>query len=309
MKPSLSGVFAALCTPIDGLGRPDLAAFDRHIDFLMERGIEGVVIGGGTAEYPHFNPAERMALAVRAIQRMAGQGRVVVCVGTSSIFSTLRLAREAADSGCDALLLPMPYFFRYSQDDLISYCETVCASVSAPVFLYNLPSFTNPLEVATALQLLESVPNLVGLKDSSGKEENLEALATAHGKRNFSLFVGDDGLLLNALRAGWDGVVSGIASFAPELITAVYRSYRDGHEDKALANQASLEELIQRVIADLPIPWGVRLGLAARGIPNGAMHLPPSPARLRQMEEIRISFGDWAAARGLELDRVWKIVS
>lgn len=305
MKPSLSGVFAALCTPIDELGRPDLAAFDRIIDFVMERGIEGVVIGGGTAEYPHFDLAERVALAARAIQRIAGRGRVILCVGTPSIFSTLRLAREAADSGCDALLLPMPYFFRYSQDDLVSYCETVCASVSAPVLLYNLPSFTNPLEVPSALQLLESVPNLVGLKDSSGQEANLKALAGAGTARRFSLFVGDDGLLLNALRAGWDGVVSGIACFAPELITAVYRRYRDGDEAQALAHQAALEELIRRVVDPLPIPWGVRLGLAARGIANGAMHLPPSTARLRQMDEVRTSFGDWAAARGLELDGAW----
>jgi 4-hydroxy-tetrahydrodipicolinate synthase len=305
MKPSLSGVFAALCTPIDELGRPDMAAFDRIIDFVMERGIEGVVIGGGTAEYPNFDLAERAALAARAIQRIAGRGRVLLCVGTPSIFSTLRLAREAADSGCDALLLPMPYFFRYSQDDLVSYCETVCASVSAPVLLYNLPSFTNPLEVPSALQLLESVPNLVGLKDSSGQEANLKALAGAGTARRFSLFVGDDGLLLSALRAGWDGVVSGIACFAPELITAVYRTYRDGDEAQALAHQAALEELIQRVVDPLPIPWGVRLGLAARGIANGAMHLPPSAARLRQMNEVRTSFGDWAAARGLELDGAW----
>jgi 4-hydroxy-tetrahydrodipicolinate synthase len=307
MKPSLSGVFAALCTPIDALGRPDLATFDRIVDFVMERGIHGVVIGGGTAEYPHFSVAERAVLATRASQRVAGRGRVIVCIGTASIFSTLRLAREAADSGCDALLLPMPHFFCYSQDDLISYCEKVCSSVSLPVMLYNLPSFTNPLELSTALRLLKSVPNLVGLKDSSGQEENLEGLATADEQRSYSLFVGDDGLLLSALRAGWDGVVSGIASFAPELIAAVYRSYREGHEDQAMANQASLDELIRRVIAVLPIPWGVRLGLAARGIANGAMHLPPSPARLRQMEEVAIWFGDWAAARGLELDRVWKI--
>jgi 4-hydroxy-tetrahydrodipicolinate synthase len=307
MKPPLSGVFAALCTPIDALGRPDLVAFDRIVDFVTERGIEGVVIGGGTAEYPHFSVDERASLAVRAVQRMAGRGRVIVCVGTASIFSTLRLAREASESGCDALLLPMPYFFRYSQDDLISYCETVCRAVSSPVLLYNLPSFTNPLEVSTALQLLGSIPNLVGLKDSSGQEENLKALATADKQRSFSLFVGDDDLLLSALRAGWDGVVSGIACFAPELIVAVYRSCREGHADQATANQASLDELIQRVIAGLPIPWGVRLGLAARGIASGAMHLPLSPARVKQMEEIGISFGDWAAVRGLKLDRVWNI--
>jgi 4-hydroxy-tetrahydrodipicolinate synthase len=306
MKLPLSGVFAALITPIDANGRPDMEAFDRVIDFVFERGVDGVVIGGGTAEYPHFNIADRAALAARAVGRVAGRGMVITCVGTSSIHSTLRLAQSAAGSGSDALLVPMPFFFRYEQDDLASYCETVCASVSVPWLLYNLPSFTNGIEVSTAIRLLNSVPNLIGMKDSSGDTGNLGPLGLAHKKSGFSLFVGDDSLLLGALQAGWDGVVSGIACFVPELIAAVYRSYRDGGEARASDCQATLDLLIEEVVR-LPIPWGVRVGLAARGVANGPMHLPPSRARLRQMDELRDWLRNWADARGLGLERVWNI--
>ena len=309
MTSSLSGVFAALCTPIDSSGRPDIAAFDRTIEFLVERGIDGIVIGGGTAEYPHFEISDRAALAERAVQRMKGRGRVIVCAGTSSTFSTLQLARRAVDSGCDALLLPMPYFFQYSQDDLASYCESVCAAVPAPWLLYNLPCFTNPLEVPTAIRLLRTIPNVIGMKDSSGQTESLAPLSAARAERSFSLFVGDDSLLLGALQAGWDGVVSGIACFAPELIVAVYRSYCAGDTMQASAHQVTLEELIQKVVAELPIPWGVRVGLAARGIPNGSMHIPPSQVRLRQIEELRVWLAGWAGARGLKLEQVWKSIA
>ncbi|MGD0579288.1 MAG: dihydrodipicolinate synthase family protein, partial [Bryobacteraceae bacterium] len=140
MTCPVSGVLAALVTPIDDFGRVDLATFDRVIDFVVERGVDGVLIGGGTAEYPDFEVEDRARLAAHAVRRMAGRGCVVTCVGTSSIHSTLRLACSAADSGSDALLVPMPHFFRYEQQDLAAFCECVCGCVSTPCLLYNLPS-------------------------------------------------------------------------------------------------------------------------------------------------------------------------
>jgi 4-hydroxy-tetrahydrodipicolinate synthase len=305
MKLPLSGVFAALVTPIDDLGRPDFAAFDRLIEFIVERGVDGFVIGGATGEYPHFDVSIRAALAERAVRRIAGQGKVVVCVGTSSIHSTLTLTRSAADSGCDALVLPMPCFFQYSQDDLAAYIETVCASVTMPFLLYNLPSFTNGIEPQTAIRLLNQIPNLVGMKDSSGNTDDLKPLGDARKQSDFSLFVGDDSLLLGALQAGWDGVVSGIACFVPELISAVYRSYRSGDEALAIAYQATLDALIEEVVR-LPIPWGVRTGLAARGIANGPFHLPPSKERVQQAVALRDWLAKWAEAHGVKLNEIWK---
>jgi 4-hydroxy-tetrahydrodipicolinate synthase len=308
MECQLSGVFTALITPIDDLGGIDLAAFERVLEFVVERGVDGVVIGGGTAEYPHFEVQDRAALASLAVRRMRGRAKVVTCVGTSSIHSTLRLAQCAADSGSDALLLPMPHFFHYDQRDLAAYCAKVCESVSAPFLLYNLPGFTNGLEVPTAIHLLQSVPNLIGMKDSSGETKNLDPLGQARKNRGFSLFVGDDNLLLGALQAGWDGVVSGIGCFVPELIVAVYQNFRQGDLERAAAYQVVLDEVIEHVVR-LPIPWGVRVGLGARGIPNGPMHVPPSPARLQEMEELREWAGVWAAQRSLKLNQVWSHIS
>lgn len=304
MSSPISGVLAALVTPIDDAGRVDLATLDRVIEFVVERGVNGVVLGGGTAEYPHFELEDRTRITSRAVERMKGRGTVVTCVGTSSIHSTLRLARAAADSGSDFLLIPMPHFFRYEQQDLAAFCETVCRSVSTPCLLYNLPSFTNGLNVETAVHLLESIPNLVGMKDSSGEKSNLEPLAQARNRRGFSLFVGDDSLLLDALQAGWDGVVSGIACFVPELIAAVYRSHRAGNAGQAAAYQATLDDLIEQVVR-LPIPWGVRVGLGARGIPNGPMHVPSSEERRRQMDELCDWLRRWAEERNLTLPQVW----
>jgi 4-hydroxy-tetrahydrodipicolinate synthase len=304
MSSSLSGVFAALATPIDDLGRVDLPTFERVIDFTLDRGVDGIVVGGGTAEYPHFSTQDRERLAALAVRRAKGRGTVITCVGTSSIHSTLELARSAQDSGSDLLLIPMPFFFRYEQQDLAAFVDAVCRAVTMPCLLYNLPSFTNLLEVSTALQLIDETPNVVGMKDSSGNKDSLKPLADARQTRNFSLFVGDDSLLLDALSAGWDGVVSGIACFAPELIVSVYRTYRKGDVQRARSCQDTVDQLIEYLVR-LPIPWGVRIGLEARGIPNGPMHVPASPQRRTQMDEMAGWLTRWAAQNNLQLGAVW----
>jgi len=307
MKTSISGVFAALATPIDEQGRPNPSAFDQLIDFVMDRGVDGVVIGGGTAEYPHFDVDARIALARQAVQRVAGRGPVITCVGTSSFFTTLALARGAADAGSTLLLLPMPHFFHYSQDDLVAYTQAVCSAVPVPFLLYNLPSFTGAITAATALQLMRTIPNLIGIKDSSGDRQNLRPLGKACRERVASVLVGDDCLLLDALQAGWSGTVSGIGCFVPELILAVYRSHFAGETARAAHLQAQLDAFIAEVVR-LPTPWGVRVCLAARGIACGPMHLPLSPARREQVAALAEWLRTWAQARGLQLDQIWTTI-
>jgi 4-hydroxy-tetrahydrodipicolinate synthase len=291
--PQLPSILAALCTPIDDRSRPDLATFNRVLDFVMERGVEGVVLGGATAEFPHFTLDDRAALIDRAVVRMNGRGPVLANVGASSLSATIELAHRAAGSGCAALLLSMPYFFRYAQDDLFAYVEAVCASVNAPFLLYNLPAFTTPIEASTALRLFEAVPNLIGIKDSSGDRANLAPLAAAR-RPGLILFAGYDTLILDALEAGWHGAISGVACFAPEAVAAVVRAFRAGDRAQASTHQAALNELVERAVAPLPTPWGIRLALAIRGIDTGPLHLPLSSVRRPQVEEVRRWLAGWA---------------
>jgi len=289
----LSGAFAALITPVDEHGGSDLPTLDRVVDFVMDRGIHGVVVGGGTAEYPHFGVAERASAIARVRRRLKSSVPLIASIGTSSIHTTLQLARCAADEGADYLLIPTPYFFHYDQDDLAAFCERVCESVALPCLLYNLPSFTAGFTVETAACLLESIPNLVGMKDSSGDQDNLAPLAEVRSRLPVSIFVGDDSLLLPALVAGWDGVISGIACFAPDLILSIYRAWCAGEKDEAAAQQHVLDELIEKLVR-MPIPWGVRIGLETRGIPNGPLHQPVAESRKAAIADFRAWVRAWS---------------
>jgi 4-hydroxy-tetrahydrodipicolinate synthase len=291
----LSGAFAALITPTNEHGAADFQTLDQVVDFVMGHGVDGVVVGGGTGEYPHFTVAERASAIARVRRRLPSPGTLIASIGTSSIHTTLQLARLAAEDGADYLLIPMPYFFHYDQDDLAAFCERVCEAVSLPCLLYNLPSFTAGLTVETAVRLVESVTNLVGMKDSSGNPDNLAPLAELRSRRAVSVFVGDDSLLLPALRAGWDGVISGIACCMPDMIVSIYRAFRCGRTEEAAAQQRVLDEFIEKLMR-LPIPWGVRLGLETRGIPNGPLHQPVAESRRPAIADLQAWVRRWCAS-------------
>jgi 4-hydroxy-tetrahydrodipicolinate synthase len=292
MPTKFSGIFAALVTPLNEAGDVSCEISKPLMDFVVERGVSGVAVGGATAEYPHYELEQRKELMTCAAGHLRERVTLLAGIGGSTTRATLELGGHAVGVGYHALLLPMPHFFRYEQHDLTAFCETVARSLRAPCLLYNLPAFTNNLEVETAVRLLQQEEDIVGIKDSSGERRNLVRLAEARAQRAFSLLVGDDTLALEALEAGWDGVVSGIACFLPELLVCLYRNYRAGDYQRAYRCQCLLNELVVEIIK-LPIPWGIRLGLEVRGIPTGPLPLPLSPVRKRQVSEYLRWLSEW----------------
>jgi dihydrodipicolinate synthase/N-acetylneuraminate lyase len=294
--PIITGLFAAALTPVDDAGRPDLAAFDRLLDVLVEGGVDGVCVGGATGEFPQFSVPERQALARRAAARLPPDKTLLVAIGAASVRHVLQLGESGMASGARALLLPMPFFFRYQQHDLEAFCRYVSSTLRAPCLLYDLPAFSNPIETGTVISLLQSEPHIVGIKDSSGSASRLHELTTARGDAPWSLLVGDDMLLGRGLDAGWNGGISGLASCCPELVVALYRSVTHGEAAERARCEARLAELAERLSA-FPTPWGIRLVLRARGLHAGPLPWPLSATRRSEVERLEA----WVSERGFDL--------
>jgi 4-hydroxy-tetrahydrodipicolinate synthase len=296
--PPVTGLFAAVVTPTQEDGQVDLDTFDRIIAFLLEAGVSGICIGGATGEYPHFETSDRTLLIERAARRVGSGSALLVGIGGPSIHQVLQLGCASMDAGARALLLPMPMFFRYDQQDLEAFCLDVSGALRAPCLLYNLPAFTNALTPETALNLLQTAEFITGIKDSSGENTSLSTFAEARAGRPWSLLVGDDRLLHAGLMAGWDGGISGIAGFCPELIVALHRSVVHGRSDEAARLQGLLDELIEH-LAPFPTPWGIRIGLAARGLDTGPLPLPITAMRQQQIAAFTRWLPEWLQATGI----------
>ena len=288
----MNGVIAAVATPIGADGRLHVGTFERLIDMLIESGVDGVCLGGATSEYPSVGADDRKIAIDAAAARVPRDRTLLVAVGAPSFRQVIELGEAAHEAGCRAVLLPMPMFFRYEQHDLHAFSVAVTRSLRAPVLLYDLPEFTNALEPATVIDLLQSEASIVGIKDSSGVSDHLASYAAARDGRDWTLLVGHDGLLFDGLRAGWNGTISGIACFCPELPLEIYRNCARGAIDRARDLQSLLDEVVVQ-LGTLPAPWGIRLALEARGFAMGPLPLPQSDMRRQQVTRFREWLPGW----------------
>src|ERR1700728_4090840 len=215
------GVSAAVLTPRLADGSVDAPSLRKLLEFLLGKGISSFALNGATGEFCITTPAQLRTLLATAKEAGGDSSQFLCGVGAADSAQSMLFARIAEDAGVKGLLLPMPYFFPYQQGDLEQFCRSLAASVSIPVLLYNLPQFTSGLQKETVCTLISEVPNIVGIKDSSGSLEILRDL-TEH-RVHACRMVGNDSVLAPALTEGvCDGVISGIACVTPELIQEIY---------------------------------------------------------------------------------------
>jgi 4-hydroxy-tetrahydrodipicolinate synthase len=222
------------------------------------------------------------------------EAKILCGAGAAGSAQAIELAGIAEQEGAHGLLLPMPYFFPYQQGDLESFCRTVAAAARLPILLYNLPQFSSGLDKTTVRTLIAEVPNIIGIKDSSGSLDILRDL-TLHNVEACRI-VGNDSALGPALMEQvCDGVVSGVACALPELILALYaQAERVG---SAEFNRASglLSEFIEQLDA-FPTPWGLKWIVEARGICNASFAQPVNSHRLAQAAAMAEWFRRWHPA-------------
>jgi 4-hydroxy-tetrahydrodipicolinate synthase len=287
------GVIAAMLTPRGRNGGVDLGALERNVEFVLERGVAGVTIGGATGEYPSLTLEERRQIAARARHILGGRGRLICGAGAASFAESLAIAADAAEVGADAVLLPPPHFYHYTSEDVEAFYRRAAGEIRLPVILYNIPAFTAPVPPALALRLVADCPAIAGVKDSSGSLETLAAL-TRRFPQGAARIVGNDAALEAALAAGCcDAVVSGVAGVLPELVVAVWTN-------RSPAAGRRLAEFIDRIDA-FPTPWGLKLAAELRSLFPASFPLPVSKTRSAQIAAFRGWFPGWWAQTAAEL--------
>lgn len=287
----ISGVFSALLTPRNAEGNIDVPTLCNLVHFLTKSGISSFAVNGATGEFCLTSPVQLRTMLSTIRAAGEGKARMLCCVGAASAAQSIELARVAESEEVVGLLLPMPYFYPYAQDDLDLFCRTVARATPLPVLLYNLPQFTSRLDKETVRSLIAEAPNIFGIKDSSGSLEILRYLSQRGVEA--CRMVGSDAVLAPALREGiCDGVVSGIAGVVPEAILALYsRRHQVGSEGFAWAARR-IEEFAEHINL-FPYPWGLKWVAEARGILQATFPLPITQHRLEQRRQLVAWFAAW----------------
>lgn len=271
------GIIPAVITPLKGDGRFNEKAMRKLISYLIDGGVHGLFVVGTTGEFYGLTPEEKRDIFSVAVEET--RGRVPVYAGTNGITTreTVALTRIARDCRVDAVSVLTPMFLLPSQDQLIRHYQTVAESTSLPVILYNNPPKTSvSLTPATVARLAE-VPNIVGIKDSSGDMTvTAEYIRLTRHIEGFSVLMGRDTLIYGALCYGAAGSIAACANVAPRLCADIYDKFVTGDLKGSLEAQFRLAPL--RIAFNLgTFPAVIKESLNLLGIEAGPCMEPAGP--------------------------------
>ena len=290
MATAIRGLLAALLTCRKSGGEVDLASLERNAAFCLDRGARGVVPCGGTGEYFDLSLRQRREMLEALAPMTRGRGLLVAGVGAAHADDSLELAQHAFAHGADAVLLPCPYFYRYRESDLLAFFRHAARDIPGPVLLYNLAGFVTPIPDTVALELLRAEPNIVGIKDSSGRLDLLQAI-TRDGPASCVRIQGHDARLAESLREGLlDAAISGPAGVIPEAAAALFKL---GADSDAFDQVRILFEEFLGHLEQHPYPWALKWAAEARGLGPARLPFPLDPELERSRQRYRTWFGEW----------------
>ncbi len=243
MQPMLSGVIPPLVSPLKARDELDLAGLERLLEHVLAGGVHGLFLLGTTGEAPSLSYRLRRELIDRAASIVAGRVPILVGITDTSFVETVHLAEHAAKAGVKALVISTPYYFPAGQTELIGYIENLVPHLPLPLVLYNMPSLTKVWFEFETLQRLTAVPQIIGLKDSSGDMEYFKkAIELKKLRPDWSVMIGPEAKLPEAMRLGGDGGVTGGANVFPKLFVDCYHACKVG-------DPVRIEELQKRIDA------------------------------------------------------------
>lgn len=295
----IEGVIVPVVTPFNRRGDVDEGLFRENLSRLSGIGMAGVLVAGSTGEAVYLTEAERLRLVEVAREVVKAPELLMVGTGLESTAATLKLSRESVARGADVLMVITPSYFKpqMNASSLIPHYRTVAAGVKKPVMVYYIPQYTGLVVDLSTIVKLSLLPNIVGLKESSG---NLDFVRSILGKvrPDFRVLVGAVSILYASLRAGAVGGVLGQGHFAPSLCVGLYEAFLHDRDKEARDLQQRLLPLAQKIATPYGVP-GIKAAVDLAGGHGGAPRLPLQPVSAQVKKQIAATLRE--ANKGLTL--------
>jgi 2-dehydro-3-deoxy-D-pentonate aldolase len=252
----LQGIIVPLITPLAENEKLDRESLEKLIDYVITGGVNGIFILGTTGEGPSLSGEAKRELIDQTCKITHERVPVIVGVMDTSITESVNLAAYAADKDAAAVVAVPPYYLPLSQPELVNYIRKLTDKLPLPLFLYNQPEYTNVPILPDTLSQVADIANLAGLKDTSRNMINFQQMCRLMQDRDdFSLFVGPDGLMAEAVLMGGSGGVNAGANLAPKLYVELYHAARAGDLPKV----HELQQIVLKLITTVYHPSAGRL--------------------------------------------------
>ena len=276
-KPYFGRLLTAMVTPFNADGSVNYAAGADFADWLLANGSDGLVVEGSTGEAATMDMDEKIKFMQTIVARVNGRAKIVAGAGTNCTASTIDLVKKMEACGVDGVLVVGPYYNKPTQEGYYQHFAAVAKATKLPIIVYNVPGRTGGnIAPETVARLAADFSNIVAIKEAAGNVAQTAELYRVLPE-DFSIYSGDDGLILPFMSVGACGLISVLANVNGNLLQQLMQAYSEGRvKDAADLNKVMVPLAKAMFIESNPIPIKAAV-TKVPGIEAGAPRLPLTP--------------------------------
>lgn len=274
---NFEGTYVAMVTPLTKEGNVDEDGFRSNINYLIDKGVNGLVGAGTTGESATLTHDEHQRVIEILVDEVDGRVETVAGTGSNSTAEAISLTKFSVDVGADAALLITPYYNKPQQHALISHYGTVAEKCDIPLIAYNVPSRTGcNIEVETAVELAK-IDGVDAIKEASGSVDKVSDIYRALSREgledDFNILSGEDSLTLPIMAVGGTGVISASANIDAKRMVLMVDSILNDDYTRAFELHYEMLDLIRALFVESnPVP--VKTAMNLMGLPAGPLRQP-----------------------------------
>lgn len=291
---SIKGIIVPIVTPVDEENHINEEAMARVVNYIIDGGVHGILAFGSNGEFFAID-ADEQRKALACMVKTADK-RVPVYMGIAGITTKecVETAKMAKEENADGISILPPMFISPSEDELYAHIVTIAETVpDLPVLLYNNPGKVGYGLSVNLVNRLADVPNIVGIKDTSGNMTLTAEFIRTTKDKGFKVMAGKDTMILGSLAYGAVGAIASTANIVPELVVEIYDKYMAGDIEGACEAQFKLTPF-RNTFDKVSFPAGTKDACNLIGLDVGNSIKPnttASPEVLDEMREILTELG------------------
>lgn len=276
-KPYFGRLLTAMVTPFNADGSINYEAGADFADWLLANGSDGLVVEGSTGEAATMDMDEKIKFMQTIVARVNGRAKIVAGAGTNCTASTIDLVKKMEACGVDGVLVVGPYYNKPTQEGYYQHFAAVAKATKLPIIVYNVPGRTGGnIAPETVARLAADFSNIVAIKEAAGNVAQTAELYRVLPE-DFSIYSGDDGLILPFMSVGACGLISVLANVNGNLLQQLMQAYSEGRvKDAADLNKVMVPLAKAMFVESNPIPIKAAV-TKVTGIDAGAPRLPLTP--------------------------------
>ena len=276
-NPYFGRLLTAMVTPFNADGSVNYEKAADLAEWLIDNGSDGLVVAGSTGEAATMSAEEKLELFRVVVNRINKRVPVIAGTGSNNTADSVKMTKMAEAMGVDGALIVGPYYNKPTQEGFYQHFAAVAQSTGLPIIVYNVPGRTaSNISPAIVARLAADFGNIVAIKEAAGNVAQVAELYSVLPEE-FTIYSGDDGLILPFMSVGATGLISVLSNIGGGILQDVMQAYEDGRVREATKLNARMVPLANAMFIETnPIPVKAAVTLVT-GIDAGQPRLPLTP--------------------------------